>query len=149
MPFLLKELWTDLFHAASTDVRFDEKLRAFPIAVKVSQITSELQQAYGSRRLEHDERSAEFPKQSWIREALETLVSVRLAIPGSDRDSYTVLFRRYSEDLLEKFAELLQNQQEPAEVKGQLPLPLALLPDSVGDSTSPSAPQHDPAAKSS
>lgn len=125
MPFLLKELWTDVFHAMSVGVRYDPQHKAQPIPVNIRQITSELQLAYGSQALEHDERSAEFPKYSWIRDALEALVSLKLAIPGAGPDNYTVLFRRFKEDVLIKFIELLSaHGKQRQEMSGQLPLPL-------------------------
>jgi len=125
MPFLLKELWTDVFHTMSVGVRFDPQRQAQPIPINVRQITLELQLAYGSQALEHDERSAEFPKYSWIRDALEALVTLKLAIPGADPDSYTVLFRRFREDVLIKFIELLSaHRKQRKEMSGQLPLPL-------------------------
>jgi len=124
MPFLLKELWTDVFLAKSPGVPFHEQQKAQPITINVREITSELQLAYGSQALEHDERSAEFPKYSWIRDALEALVALKLAIPSTEPDVYTVLFRRFREDILIKFIELLGDTGQRREESGQLRLPL-------------------------
>lgn len=80
---LLNQLWTDYFPSLLTGSQYDERIKANRIEVSVSETAQELQAAYGSGAgaLRRDQRSALFPKPSWVAEAFDWLVSHRLAIP--------------------------------------------------------------------
>ncbi|MGH7773993.1 MAG: hypothetical protein ACREQA_17355 [Candidatus Binatia bacterium] len=106
LPLTLLYLWTDLFPAMADPSNYDEQLRAIPLIASVDEITKELRRAYGSGALERDSRSAEFPRMNWIRDALETLVAAKLAVPKNG-DSYTVLYRPFREDVLTRFIEIV------------------------------------------
>ena len=104
MPFLLFRLWTDVFPAMLEDGEYDEKTRSTKIQVFVSDVTDELQKAFGSKALKQDNRSGEFPKQKWVREAFERLINYKLAIPSSGEDGrYIIYYRSFRDDVLDRF----------------------------------------------
>jgi len=104
MPFLLFRLWTDLFPSILEDGEYDEKTGSTKIQVSVSDVTDELQKAFGSKALRQDNRSGEFPKQRWVREAFEQLINYRLAIPCPGEDGkYIIHYRSFRDDVLDRF----------------------------------------------
>lgn len=105
-PLLLERLWTDVFPSEMDDVEYDEKTKSYPLKINVSEVTYELQKAYGSKALYCDNRSSEFPKQTWVKEALEQLVDYKLAKPDSEQDSYIIYFRKLKDDVLGHFINL-------------------------------------------
>jgi len=127
LHLLLTWLWTDIFAAMADPANYDERLRANPIPVSVEAITRELQEAYGSRAgpFTADVRSAEFPQRAWVRQALDTLVSIGLARSESGDAGYLVLYRSFREDVLTHFVELLENvaQKQQSDETSQLSLP--------------------------
>lgn len=107
LPWLMKELWTDLFMAMRDESLYDERSGEYRIPVTVEAVTSELQTAFGSGRLDRDERSASFPQAAWIRDAIEAFVRAGLAVPGANAGEYTVHFRALRGDILRRFMALL------------------------------------------
>ncbi len=103
LPLLLIRLWTDYFPSKLDEGKYDEQKKAMKIRVNVFDVTDELQKAFGSQALHQDERSGEFPKQKWIREAFDQLVSYNLATYGSENDEYTIFFKSFRGDVLERF----------------------------------------------
>ncbi len=131
VALLLQRLWMDVFASQIGAIEKDENLGAFPISVSLTETTLELQRAYGSGQLSHDERSCEFPKISWIKEALSKLVELKLAIgPEEDGDSYLILFKSYrNKDILEHFIGLLHGRhRESSSIPEQIEL--RLFPES-------------------
>jgi hypothetical protein len=125
IPWLMALLWTDLFLSSYDPSAYDEIKKATPIEVTVEQITEELQKAYGSGALPCDERAQVFPKSIWIRRALEALVHAKLAIPGEDPESYTILYRVLKGDILERFVRMTESgptPEKPPEPQTALPL---------------------------
>jgi len=107
LALLLTNLWLDALPSRIGDTTRDESIKAHRISVTVQDLTNELQKAYGSASLDSDERSVEFPKGSWIRRALEELVTHGLGERDeSHKDRYEIHFRRLQGDVLEKFIEL-------------------------------------------
>lgn len=99
--FTMVVLWQDVFTNMKTDVEHDDNLGAFPLEVNTTNLTSELQQLYGSTGNEN--RDVAFPKKAWIRAALEGFVTLRLA-KRLDDDNYVILFKRLKTDLVERFS---------------------------------------------
>jgi len=103
LPLLLIRLWTDYFPSKLEEGEYDEQTRSTKIQVTVSDVTDELQKAFGSQALYTDNRSGEFPKQKWIREAFDKLVDYKLATSDIINVEYTIYFRRFMGDVLERF----------------------------------------------
>jgi len=103
---LMKTLWIDLLAS------FDRKSPEGGIPVVVSELTREMQRAYGSQALHQDERASEFPKVSWIREALDAFARLGLATTSGDGERYTVNYKVFpkQEDLLERFCRLTSQE---------------------------------------
>jgi len=74
LPLLLIRLWTDYFPSKLDEGEYDEQKKAMKIQANVYDVTDELQKAFGSQALYKDERSGEFPKQKWIKEAFDELL---------------------------------------------------------------------------
>lgn len=104
LPLLLSHLWTDIFSSKMEDGEYDEKTKSLKLQVSVSDVTDELQRAFGSKALKQDSRSGEFPQYTWVREAFERLLKYKLAIPFSDEnDMYTIYYRSFRDDVLDRF----------------------------------------------
>jgi hypothetical protein len=121
-------LWTDYFAALAVDIEQDEKLKARPLDVSATAITDELQRAYGSQRLEHDERSAGFPTRKAVKRTLDALVGAKLAF-ARDADGYRIFFREFKDDVMQRLGELLLT---PAEKVDERTMPL-FAPPSTGE----------------
>lgn len=109
LPLLLTILWMDVLSSSVSDETYDEKISAHRINVNVEELTKELQKAYGSgaRFLNSDSRSVEFPKTSWVRKALDTLCSNKLAQRNPDVEGeYHVFYRGFKKDVQVKFEEM-------------------------------------------
>jgi Holliday junction resolvase len=116
---LLRVLWQQVVASRLDEVEYDENLRAYPIRVSVADAVDELQQAYGSKALYTDGRTQEFPRESWVREALTFLSRHRLAIVDPEEtNQFTVLFRRYKDDIVARFASMIIGQAEIAPASG-------------------------------
>ncbi|MEK6303014.1 MAG: hypothetical protein AABO41_20065 [Acidobacteriota bacterium] len=131
MIHLQSQLWTDYFPSLLSGSQYDEKLKANRIEVSVSETAKELQAAYGSGALRRDERSALFPKPSWIAGAFDNLVAHKLAIPPADSsDKYVILYKPFRQDVRERFARMHTGQRDRASVEPQEQLTfLPLLPE--------------------
>ena len=124
VSFILVRLWSDYFHSkASEEGVYDEKTKSHKIIVSISDVTDELQKGYGSQRLKRDERSGEFPKKKWIKEAFDKLVEYKLASPGNKNGEYIIYFKRFKGDMLERFVKFemdMEKKGKPAQK--QMPL---------------------------
>lgn len=131
LPLLLTHLWTGVFSSMIESGEYDERTGSTQIPVSVSDITGELQKAFGSGIFHQDSRSAEFPRQKWVREAFERLVKHKLAIVhpnGGDR--YFVLYKPIRGDVCERFIRLemklersaAKEQRKADANKAQIPL---------------------------
>lgn len=103
LPMILMRLWTDYFPSKLDESEYDEQTKAMKIMVNISEVTDELQKAFGSQALHRDDRSSEFPKKRWLREALDQLVAYKLASHNSNNDEYTIFFKSFRGDVLERF----------------------------------------------
>lgn len=107
MPLMLMHLWTDVFSSLLQSGKYNEKTKSTHILASILEVTGELQKAFGSGALTKDSRSVEFPRQKWVREAFERFVQHGLAIPDpDDRDKYTILYRAFRDDVLDRFIKL-------------------------------------------
>lgn len=124
VELLLTDLWTDVFPAMAADAEKDEDLGAFRLRVSVAAVTEELQKAYGSAALEGDRRSAEFPRQTWIRKALDRLVTHRSALPPEgESDEYEVHYRTVRGDVLDRMIKMEVGRGSAEErAEDQMPL---------------------------
>jgi hypothetical protein len=109
IPYLLKELWMEVFPAMLTDTEheYDEKHKATRFPASAKEITAELQKANGSETLSKDQRSVEFPTYRRIKEALDKLVELKMALPPAEgNDVYQILFKQIQGNVLKRFIEL-------------------------------------------
>ena len=104
LPRLLTDLWTDVLPAMAADSEYDDDLKAYRVYASVKAVTSELQRAYGSKTLRMDSRSAEFPRQIWVKNAFERFCAYGLATPPSNgSDVFEIHYRPFRKDVLERF----------------------------------------------
>jgi len=88
----------------AADSEYDDDLKAYRVYASVKAVTSELQRAYGSKTLRMDSRSAEFPRQIWVKNAFERLCAYGLATPPSNgSDVFEIHYRPFRKDVLERF----------------------------------------------
>jgi hypothetical protein len=124
---LLKTLWMDVFHASYNPSMALAQDGVHHMEVRVDDITNELQQAYGSQKLRRDSRSAEFPKKTWIKHALDRLVEFDLAAVGNEPGTYVVKYKPFPKgDVLERFCRLTRKTSVGSiGIPDQLPLPFS------------------------
>jgi hypothetical protein len=125
LAFLLAKLWLLSFPSYLSRRVDNPKLGTKTIPLDVTEVTTEMQRSYGSGALEQDERSAEFPRESWIREAFEALVRLGYAYPeDQERQKYSVAFRPIKNDVITHFAERLSKglQRETMKSDSQMEL---------------------------
>lgn len=119
---LLALLWIDYFAPLAAGVAYDENLKAFPINVSAGAIADELQRAYGSQLLEKDDRSVAFPSVKVVRKALEALVAIKLAMAlPTGTAEFRVLYRLFKDDILLRFAWMLNTPAEKVTEQTSLP----------------------------
>lgn len=124
---LMTMLWMDWLFSRFDPALVDPASGTAALTVTVSEITSDLQQAYGSKALEVDQRSAEFPRSRWVREALDAFVGLEMATAGGDGETYIVKYKTIpKEDVLERFVRLRRGPRATDTDPGQLPLLPAL-----------------------
>lgn len=135
LPMMLEIIWGELY-SDRNESEFDEKGGFWPVQAHVPTFTRDLQSAYGSGALgaasPPDGRACEFPRRSWVRRALDELVSLELAKPAENPDTYSVFVRQLgSGDLRSEFVRRMWDKRQPAEEsvsmqveKGQTVLPL-------------------------
>jgi len=97
-------------------------LKCYPIDTDIQTIINELQRSFGSIALQrscnikrNDEREIEYPKGSWVKEALEILIKLGLATKDNE-DNYTIFFRelrlRGDKDLVDYFSKHRAKKEE-------------------------------------
>jgi hypothetical protein len=122
---LLTHLWLDYFPSMLSEAKYDEKTKTKQMRISIQESVDELRKAYGSGALHRDARSAEFPRQDWIRDAFMRLAKYKLALPVTDNnDEFIILYRSFKDDVSEHFAKLeAKTSTEKPHRKGvQLPL---------------------------
>jgi hypothetical protein len=106
---MMRTLWMDSFFSRFDPSTVDPGTGVASITVGVSEISTELQLAYGSAALDMDPRSAKFPKDRWVRDALEAFAKLDMAISVGDGEQFVIKYKVLSsrDDVLERFVQLL------------------------------------------
>lgn len=123
--YLLSIIWQDILTPWKREVEFNKQLNCYLIETDIQTITNELQKSYGSIALQrscnidrNDEREIEYPKGSWVKEALEILIKLGFASKDSE-DNYTIFFRelrlRRDKDLVDYFSKHRAKKEEEEE----------------------------------
>lgn len=94
-------LWQDIFTEMKSNVEFDEKLSVWPLEVEIEALTRELQRLFGSEG--NVKRETAYPRNAWVREAMDQFVRLELASRGEDGNKYVVNFKRLRGDILGNF----------------------------------------------
>lgn len=101
IEYLMEVLWQDIFNEMKSQTEFDDELSCWPLEVTVPDLTLDLQRMFGSSG--GLDREAEYPRQRWVRQALEALVDIGLA-HRTDGPNYRILFRRLRGEVIETFS---------------------------------------------
>lgn len=110
VPYLLLLMWTFLFPAYAEGRERDAKKRFTPVQVTADEVTTDLQRYYG---FEPDARGNRgVPRSEWIEDALEALVSFRMAQRGKTAREYVVRYKNLAGDVLERFGRLFHDREE-------------------------------------
>ena len=122
--YIMAILWQNVFNSRLPDVEFDKKLRAWPIEVTVPDLAAELQRLFGSEGRRPRERT--FPREAWVRVALDAFVKLRLAEHIED-DRYLIHFKTDlrippGSDLIARFARHRDSLSSIDDDVEQLPL---------------------------
>jgi hypothetical protein len=111
VEYVMYLLWQDLFpekNAIMGENNEDSKSNEF--LVSASELTNDLQRAYGNYANESREKS--FPRIDWIKSALDMFVDIDLATKHND-DEYTVYYKDLrKKDVIEEFAERIAQLKE-------------------------------------
>jgi len=125
LMLLLQDLWISVFPSLREEGSFDEQEKSIKITVSLKETVREMQRAYGSARpfLVKDDRSVEFPKHKWVREAFDWFVSHKLASKSKeDADKYEIHYKSFREDVLDHFAKIDKTRKQPEARSEQLEL---------------------------
>ena len=98
--YMMARIWADIVMQARVQARDRDDKGHILVPLKITSVTDELQKAHGSRGREH--REVEYPKQTWVKRALDGLVQLRYARKVDD-DNYVVLYRQIRGDLIDTF----------------------------------------------
>lgn len=101
--FVMEILWQDVFtrKKSTENVERDGSLGYWPLNVSLADLTDLLKKEYGSGAT--GEREVVYPRQGWVRGALDALTRIDLA-KYEDGDSYLIKFRQLRGELIERFA---------------------------------------------
>lgn len=128
LEFMMTTLWIDPLARRASEAVPDEEGGVRTFAVTVDELAHEMQRAYGSGALRNDQRSVQFPRQEWVREALEAFCRLKLASRSEDTASFTIGYRAFDRrtDLLERFVKLMDRKLPAASDAEGAQLPLRL-----------------------
>lgn len=103
--YTMVTMWIHVFPQIRDSIEYNKKLKAYPIHIKLDELTLEIQKLYG--QVSGDKRSVAFPQSDWIKDALDEFEKMDLAkklnreIDGYD---YLVLHKDlHVDDVLEYF----------------------------------------------
>ncbi len=96
-------LWQDLFTQMKSEFPYDEEKSNWLIDVSIEDLTQELRQLYGASG--DSPRDFPFPRNVWIRRAMDALVDLGYAEKKEAPGEYVVLFKRLTGDVLERFTD--------------------------------------------
>jgi len=100
--YTMNILWQDIFNEKKSEVEYNKEKRAWPFKVNVKDITRELQKLFGSEA--NEKREVSFPKNAWVRGAMDGFVNLNLAQKISDTGDYIVQFKRITGELIDRFS---------------------------------------------
>src|SRR5258708_24272053 len=123
LPYTLQIMWDHLFARYAGDQSNGETGTVPSLEVSVEQVTKDLQEYFGFKS--NGARSPEIPRTSWVRRALDTLVSAKLAAKSREGE-YTVQYKRTRSDTLRKFGKLCFELEQ--KMRSVPPSQLSLLP---------------------
>jgi len=129
--YLLSIIWQDILTHKKSEVEFNKELNCYPIKIDIRELTKELQRSYGSTALQkscnidrNEEREIEYPKQSWVKEALDILCKLELAAKDQENMyTYTIFFRELrlqKRDIVEYFAKHRAKKEKKEEMQRKL-----------------------------
>lgn len=101
VEYLMVTLWHGIFNEKKSELEYDEVLKCWPIQVQVSELTTEVQKLFGSPG--DQDREAEYPRQKWVRLALDAFVRIGYAKHIGD-DEYEIRFKKLQRNLVDRFA---------------------------------------------
>lgn len=125
LPYTLQIIWDHLFTRYAGELPNVEAGTIPSLEVSVDQVTKDLQEYFGFKS--SGARSPEIPRARWVRKALDTLVSLKLAAKSGEGE-YTITYKRTRGDTLRKFGRLcFEFELRTSAPPGQL----GLLPDNA------------------
>ena len=110
--YLMAFIWNDFVVPGRQGRTRDEKGK-IEVPLSVAAMADELQRAFGAQA--SAPREIEYPKQAWIRRAMDCFVSLKLARRVDD-DKYIVIYKEFRSDLIERFHRF--RKLEAAKIKG-------------------------------
>lgn len=121
IELMMEILWSHVFNDLKTYVQYDENKRAWPIDIEVPSLTAELQKLYG--QFSGESREVSFPQIKWVRNALDHFEVLGLA-KKNEYNQYTVFYKQFRNELLERFSKARQKMNIKKQRKQQMGLPL-------------------------
>jgi hypothetical protein len=119
IPYLLSLMWTFLFPTYAEGQQRDARRGFTPVEVTSDQVTTDLQRYYGFEPDAHGNRG--IPRGEWIEEALEALVSFRMAQRGNGPRRFVIRYKGLTGDVLERFGRLFHERREKESQRRRAP----------------------------
>jgi hypothetical protein len=110
IPYILEILWDYIFPDYTEGSARDPRKGYTPIEVTKNRVTGDMQRFYGFEPDDTGNRGT--PRSEWIEEALESLVSLRMAHHGNGEGAYVIRYKGIKGDTLERFGKLLHERDE-------------------------------------
>jgi hypothetical protein len=118
VEWLIAVMWNDVFITKKNEDIYDPATKRYLINVEVNALAHDLQNNFGCIAIRNIPSSnspnhpgeVEFPKISWVRKALDFLVTIKYAQKISD-DEYTIFYRLIRKEIIEYFATLRINEK--------------------------------------
>ncbi len=101
--YLLQVIWDHVLSRYAATAPYNESKKARVFTIGVSQVTADLQEDYGFKSA--GARSPGVPRPGLVRSALNILVHGKHAVIEAE-DSYTIFYRKFKQDSLQKFGKL-------------------------------------------
>ena len=113
--YLMAVIWTNVVVPGRVGSVRQEGQPGIPVQVSVSSVTRELQKAFGARG--GTKREVEYPKEAWVRRALNLFTDIDLASKVDD-DAYRIWYREIRGDLIARFAQGREKSEKKRRIRG-------------------------------
>ncbi len=121
IEYIMEILWQNIFTpeafgGENENVIYDASEKIWRIPVDLDELTKKVQRLYGS--VGDQNREVEYPRTSWIKDALDEFVSIGLAQKQEESRGYIIFFKRFTRPL-DRFVSLIHKRKKKQKAKDE------------------------------